>query len=75
MRSSRPEMFCNKDVFKNFKKFTGKLLRHTSFLNKVAGIKAATLLKKETLAQVLSCGFCEIFKNTYFIEHLRWLLL
>ena len=29
--------------------------------NKVAG-----LVKKETLAQVFSCGFCEISKNTFF---------
>ena len=26
--------------------------------------------KKETLVQVFSCEFCEIFKNTYFTEHL-----
>ena len=25
---------------------------------------------KETLAQLFSCEFCEIFKNTLFIEHL-----
>ena len=28
-----------------------------------------------TLAQVFPCEFCEIFKNTFFTEHLRWLLL
>ena len=27
-------------------------------------------IKKETLAQVISCGFCEIYKNIFFIEHL-----
>ena len=32
-------------------------------------------IRKETLAQVFSCEFCEIFKNTFFIEHLRLLLL
>ena len=26
--------------------------------------------KKETLAQVFSCEFCEISKNTFFTEHL-----
>ena len=31
--------------------------------------------KKETLAQVYSCEFCEILKNIFFIEHLWWLLL
>ena len=25
--------------------------------------------------QVLSCEFCKIFKNTFFTDHLRWLLL
>ena len=28
-------------------------------------------IKKETLAQVFSCEFCEISKNTFFREHLR----
>ena len=32
-------------------------------------------IKKEILAQVFSCEFCEISKNTFFIEHLWWLLL
>ena len=27
-------------------------------------------IKKETLAQVFSCEFCEIFRNTFFTEHL-----
>ena len=31
-------------------------------------------IKKETLAHVFSCEFCEIFKNTFFTEHLRTLL-
>ena len=29
------------------------------------------LFKKETLAQVFSCGFCEISKNTFFTENIR----
>ena len=28
-------------------------------------------VKKETLAQVFSCEFCEISKNTFFTEYLR----
>ena len=31
----------------------------------------ATLLKKETIAQVFSCKFCEIFENTFFTEHIQ----
>ena len=36
-RSSRPEVFCEKDVLKNFAKFTGKHLCQSPFFNKVAG--------------------------------------
>ena len=32
--------------------------------------EACNFIKKETLAQVFYCEFCEIFKNTFFIEHL-----
>ena len=32
---------------------------------------ACSFIQKETLAQVFSCVFCEIFKNTFFTEHLR----
>ena len=54
-----------KIVLKNFAKFTGKHLYLRLFFNKVTYIS-----KKETLAQVFSCEFSEIFKNTFFIEHL-----
>ena len=33
--------------------------------------EACNFIKKETLAQVFSCEFCEIFKNNFFTEHLR----
>ena len=66
-RSSRPNVFCKKGAFKNFTKFTGKHLRQSLFLNKVAGLKpqACNFIKKETLAQVFSCEFCEISQNTF----------
>ena len=32
---------------------------------------ACNFIKKETLAQVFSCEFCEISKNTFLTEHLR----
>ena len=59
-----PEVFYKKYVFKNFAKFTGKQLWQSLFFNKVAG-------EEETLMEVFSCEFCEIFKNTLFTEHLR----
>ena len=32
--------------------------------------EACNFIKKETLAQVFSFEFCEIFKNTFFTEHI-----
>ena len=34
-----------------------------------------TNFKKETLTQLFFYKFCEIFMNTFFTEHLQWLLL
>ena len=50
------EVFYKNGVLKNFVKFTGK---HP---------EACSFIKKETLRQVFSCEFCEIFKNTFFTE-------
>ena len=38
-------------------------------------VKASNFFKKETLTQVFSCEICEILKNIFFIEQVRWLLL
>ena len=57
-------MFCKNDVLRNFTRFTGKHLCQSLFFNKV------NFIKKETLAQVFFCEFCEISKNTFFKEHL-----
>ena len=46
-------------VLKNFAKFTRKHLCQSPFL-----------IKLQTLAQMVSCEFCEIFKNIFFTEHL-----
>ena len=34
------------------------------------GLRPATSPKKESLAQVFSCDFSQIYKNTFFTEHL-----
>ena len=47
-----------KGVLTNFTKIT------------VPESQACNFIKKETLAQVLSCEFCEISKNTFFTEQL-----
>ena len=38
IQKQSPEVFCKKGVHTNFKKFTGKLLCQSLFLNKVAGL-------------------------------------
>ena len=68
-----PTIFtCNKqssrgvlkrDVLENFAKFTEKHLCQSLFFNKV---QACNFIKKEALAQVFFCEFCEIFKSTSF---------
>ena len=63
--SSRPEVFCKKGVLRNIAKFTGKHLYQSLFFNKVTSLRPWILLKKETLAQVFSCEFCEISKKSF----------
>ena len=60
-----PEVFCKKGVLRNFAKFTGKTLCHNLFLNKVAGLRPATLLKRRLWHRRFPV------KNTFFTEHLR----
>ena len=69
-RSSHRRCSTKIGVPKNFAKFTGKHCV-SLFLNKVPGLKACNFIKKETLAQVFSCEFCETLKNTFFMEHFR----
>ena len=57
-------MFYKKDVIKNFAKFTGKHLCQISFSIKLQTL-ACNFIKKETLAQVRFCDFCDIFKNIF----------
>ena len=87
-KSSRPDVFCEKGVLRNFAKFTGKHLCQSLFFNKVLRnfakftgkhqcqsllfnkVAGLQLYLKKTPAQVFSCEFCEISKNTFFTEHL-----
>ena len=52
-----------KSVLKNFAKFTENNQKTFGLGYKVE--KAYNFIKKETLAQVFCCEFCEIFKNTF----------
>ena len=57
-------------VLKIFAIFTGKHLCCSLFLIKLQAFRHA-IYEKETVTQVLTYEYCEIFKNTYFETHLR----
>ena len=69
-----PEVFCKKGVSKNFTKFTGKQLCESLFLNKIAGLSTATLLKRRLWYRCFPVNFGKYLRNTFFTEHLRCLV-
>ena len=71
-KSSRSQMFSEISSNKNFVIFTGKHLCWGLFLIKLQAFRPATFLKRDS---GVSCGYCELYKNIFFIENLRWLLL
>ena len=70
IRSSRPEVFCKKDVLSNFTKFTGKHLYQSLLFN-----RPATLLKKRLWHRRFPVNFVKFLRTPFYIEHLWWLLL
>ena len=63
LRSSHRRYSVTKGVLRNFAKFRGKHLCQILSFHKVA--EAFNFIKKENLAKVFSCEFCEISKNTF----------
>ena len=66
IRSSCPEVFGKKGVIKNFTKFTGKHLCESLFLNEVAALRPATLLKKKIWRTCFPVNFVKFFRATFF---------
>ena len=64
----RCQMFFKIGILKTFAIFTRKHLCWRLFLIRLQSRRSAILLKRDS-------KYCEIFKNTFFTEHLRWLLL
>ena len=62
--SSRPEVFCEKIVLKNFAKFTGKHLYQNLFF-----------IKKRLWYRCFPVNFAKFLRIPFLIEHLWWLLL
>ena len=58
-----------KNVFFDVKKCISELV--SQIAAKPTTPQTCNFVKNETLAQVFSCEFCEISKNTFFTEHLR----
>ena len=62
VQNQPPDVFYKKVVLKNSAKFTGKHPYQSLFSNKTAGLKHF---------QMISYEFYEIFKKSFFTEHLR----
>ena len=73
LRSNRPEVFCKKDVLRNFTNFTGKHLCQRLLFNKVS--KFFKLLKKSLWHRCFPVNFMKFLRTPSLTEHLRWLLL
>ena len=74
-RSSRLEVFCRKDVLRNFEKFTGKHLCQSLLFHEVTDLRPATLLKKRLWNRCFPVNFSKFLRTPSVTEHLRWLLL
>ena len=73
-RSSRPEMLCKKGALRSFTKFTVKNLYQSLFFNKVAGLRPADLLKRDSGTGVFLWTLWN-FSENFFIEHFWWMVL
>ena len=65
IRNSRPKVFYDKSVLKNFSKFTGKHLCQSPFFNKVAGLRPATLFKKRIWQRCFPVNFAKILRTPF----------
>ena len=58
-------LFCTKGVLRNFTKFTGKHQCQSLFLNKVAGLMSATLLKKRLWHRCFPVNFAKFLRTAF----------
>ena len=72
--SQKQEVLREKDVLRNFVKFTEKHLCQSLFYNKCAGLRPATLLKKRLYCMCFSVDFAKFLRTTHRIS-LCYLLL
>ena len=79
MTAIRTSFLQIRTLFSNFQKraggLPGKDLCQSLFFNKVAGLRAATLLKKRLWHWCFPLNFAKFLKTPFVTEHLRWLFL
>ena len=63
-----PKLFCRKGAIRNFAKFTGKHLCQCLFLNKVAALRSATLLKRGSVTGVF-LWILQNFEENHFLQN------
>ena len=71
---SHPEVFYKKVFLEISQNSQENTCARVSFL-KICRPEVCNFIKNEALAQMFSCEFCKISKNTFFYKHLWWLLL
>ena len=71
-RCSRPEVFCEKDVLKNFAKFARTYLCQSLFLIKLQALGPDT---KRPWHRCFPVNFAKFLRTSSLTEHLRWLVL
>ena len=64
-----PEAFCKNLCSCKFLKNYRKTSVPETLFKKRLWLQACNFIKKETLVQVFSCEFCEISKNTFYIQN------
>ena len=62
------QMISKIGVFKNFAIFTGKKLCWSLSFIKFQDWRLTFLFKKKTPTQVFFCGYCKIFKSSFFLK-------
>ena len=68
-RSSQQRCSMKKSVLGNSTKFTRKHLYQSLFVNKVAGLRPATLLKKRLWHRCFPLNFVKFLRAPFYIEH------
>ena len=75
-KSSSENLRSNRSqVFLKISQCSQKTPVFESLFNKVGVLKTCIFIKKEIPTQVSSCKYCEIFKNSFFVQHFLFIIL